>query len=226
MTWGLFLLAIAPVIAIVVFIYHKDKYDHEPWAYLVLAYFLGLVCAAIVPFITGRIYWLPELYSGTQMEIFLTAFVVVALVEELAKFIFLRGVFFNRSVFNEPIDGIVYGVMIGMGFATLENLYFVMDGGWKTAVLRMFTAVPAHAIFGIVMGYYVGKAKYVPHKNLEYSLKALFVTIFLHGIYNYLLLQEQFPYLGIAAIIGLLVSFRYARKMIKEQQEASPFKPH
>ena len=101
-----------------------------------------------------------------------------------------------------------------------------MDGGWKTAVLRMFTAVPAHAIFGIVMGYYVGKAKYVPHKNLEYSLKALIVTIFLHGIYNYLLLQEQFPYLGIAAIIGLLVSFRYARKMIKEQQEASPFKPH
>lgn len=224
MTLGLFLLAIAPVLAVIWFIYHKDKYDHEPLIYLGLAYFLGLVCAAIVPFITGKIQWLPELYSGTQMEIFLHAFVVVALVEELAKFIFLRGIFFNRSVFNEPIDGIVYGVMIGMGFATLENLYFVMDGGWKTAVLRMFTAVPAHAVFGVVMGYYVGKAKYVPHRNLEYSLKAILVTIFLHGIYNYLLLQDQFPYLGIAAIIGLLVSFRYVRKMIKEQQEASPFK--
>jgi RsiW-degrading membrane proteinase PrsW (M82 family) len=114
--------------------------------------------------------------------------------------------------------------MIGMGFATLENLYFVMDGGWKVGILRMFTAIPAHAVFGVVMGYYVGKAKYVPHKNLENSLKAIFVTIFLHGIYNYLLLQDKFPYLGILAILGLLVSFRYVRKMIKEQQEDSPFK--
>lgn len=224
MTWGLFLLAIAPVVAVIWFIYHKDKYEHEPWRYLVLAYVFGLACAAVVPFITGKIQWLPELYSDTQMEVFLTAFVVIALVEEFMKFIILRGIFFNRSVFNEPIDGIVYGVMIGMGFATLENLYFVMDGGWKVGILRMFTAIPAHAVFGVVMGYYVGKAKYVPHKNLENSLKAIFVTIFLHGIYNYLLLQDKFPYLGILAILGLLVSFRYVRKMIKEQQEDSPFK--
>lgn len=224
MNFGLFLLAIAPVAAVIWFIYHKDKYDHEPLKYLILAYVIGLACAAVVPFISGKINWLPEQYRGTQMEIFLTAFVVIALVEETIKFIFLRGLFFNRSVFNEPIDGIVYGVMIGMGFATLENLYFVMDGGWQTAVLRMFTAIPAHAVFGIVMGYYVGKAKYVPHRNLEYSLKAIFVTIFLHGIYNYLLLQDKFPYLGILAILGLVVSFRYVRKMIKEQQDASPFK--
>jgi RsiW-degrading membrane proteinase PrsW (M82 family) len=94
MTWGLFLLAIAPVVAVIWFIYHKDKYEHEPWGYLVLAYVFGLACAAVVPFITGKIQWLPELYSDTQMEVFLTAFVVIALVEEFMKFIILRGDFF------------------------------------------------------------------------------------------------------------------------------------
>lgn len=224
MTIGLFLLAIAPVVAIVWYIYHKDKYEHEPMSFLFVSFMLGVLCAVAVPFITGRMGWLTEGFEGRQMEIFLYSFVAVALVEEAAKFICLRYFMYYRKVFNEPLDGIIYGVMIGMGFATLENLYFVLEGGWQTAVLRMFTAVPAHAVFGVVMGYYVGKAKYISERNLEYTAKALLVTVFLHGMYNYLLMQDQFPYLGLAAIIGLIVSVRYVKKMIKEQQDASPFK--
>lgn len=224
MTIGLFLLAIAPVVAIVWYIYHKDKYEHEPMSFLLISFILGVLCAIAVPFITGRMAWLTDGFEERQMEIFLYSFVVVALIEETAKFICLRYFMYYRKVFNEPLDGIIYGVMIGMGFATLENLYFVLEGGWQTAVLRMFTAVPAHAVFGVVMGYYVGKAKYIKERNIEYTAKALFVTVFLHGMYNFLLMQDQFPYLGLAAIIGLIVSVRYVRKMIKEQQDASPFR--
>lgn len=224
MTIGLFLLAIAPIVAIIWYIYHKDKYEHEPWSFLLAAYFGGLLCAIVVPFITGKMEWLPEEYKNRPLDLIYNAFLLSAFVEETAKFIILRYFFYYRKVFNEPLDGIIYGVMIGMGFATLENLYFVVEGGWQTAVLRMFTAVPAHAIFGVVMGYYVGKAKYIRDKNLEYSLKGLFVPIVLHGSYNALLLQEKIPYLSLAALLGLIVSFRYVRKMIREQQEASPFK--
>ncbi|MCO5230799.1 MAG: PrsW family glutamic-type intramembrane protease [Chitinophagales bacterium] len=224
MAIGLIILALAPIVAVIWYIYHKDKYEHEPLSYLFFAFFLGLACAAIAPLISNHLNWLPDQYAGRQMEIFLSAFVLAALVEETAKFICLRFIIYYRKPFNEPIDGIVYGVMIGMGFATLENLYFVIDGGVQTAIIRMFTAIPAHAIFGVVMGYYAGKAKYLPEKNIEYTVKAFVTPIFLHGIYNYMLLQDNYPYLGIAAIVGLAISFRFARKMIKEQQDASPFK--
>ncbi|MCO5232434.1 MAG: PrsW family intramembrane metalloprotease [Chitinophagales bacterium] len=224
MTLGLIILALAPIVAVIWYIYHKDKYEHEPWSFLFLAFLLGVACAAVAPLISNNLHWLPDAYSGRQMEIFLSAFVLAALVEETCKFICLRYIIYYRNPFNEPIDGIVYAVMIGMGFASLENLYFVLDGGVQTAIIRMFTAIPAHANFGIVMGYYTGKAKYIPKKNIEYSLKALLIPIFLHGIYNYLLLQDNYPYLGIGAILGLAVSFHYTKKMIKEQQDASPFK--
>lgn len=225
MTIGLFLLAIAPVVAIVWYIYHKDKYEHEPMSFLFVSFMLGVLCAVVVPFITGRMNWLTDGFEGRQMEIFLYSFVIVAFLEEFFKFISLRYFMYYRRVFNEPIDGIVYGVMIGMGFATLENLYFVLEGGWQTGVLRMFTAVPAHAVFGIIMGYYTGKAKYISERNLEFTIKAFGVPVVLHGLYNYLLMQDNYPYLGIVAIVGLwVIAFRYVRKMIKEQQDASPFR--
>lgn len=224
MTFGLFLLAVAPICAIIWYFYHKDKYEHEPWSFLFFAYFLGWVCAAVVPFISGKFQSLPENFSGTQMEIFLQAFIIIAFIEEFVKFICLRFVLFRFKTFNEPLDGIIYGVMIGMGFATLENLYFVIDGGWQIAVLRMFTAIPAHGLFGVIMGYYVGKAKFTASKNLKYSFLALLVTVVLHGLYNYALLQDKFPYLGIVTIVGLLFSIPFVRKMIKELQEQSPFK--
>lgn len=224
MTIGLFILAIAPIVAIIWYIYHKDKYEHEPWSFLLVAYICGLLCAVVVPFITGNMKDVPEEYVDRPLDLIYHAFLLSAFVEETAKFLFLRYFIYYRKVFNEPLDGIIYGVMIGMGFATLENLYFVLEGGWQTAVLRMFTAIPAHAVFGVVMGYYVGKAKYIRHRNIEYTLKGLLVPIVLHGSYNALLLQERVPYLSLAALLGLIVSFRYVKKMIKEQQEASPFK--
>lgn len=224
MTPGLFILAIAPVVAIIWYIYHKDKYEHEPWSFLIFAFICGLLSALAAPFITGHLPSLPEQYLNQPLDLVYNAYFLSSFIEETLKFLFLRYLIYYRKVFNEPMDGIVYGVMIGMGFATLENLYFVVDGGWQTAVLRIFTAVPAHAIFGVVMGYYVGKAKYISHRNVEYTLKGLLVPIVLHGTYNVLLLQERMPYLSLAAILGLVVSIRYVRKMIKEQQDASPFK--
>lgn len=219
-----FILAIAPVVAIVWYIYHKDRYEHEPLRYLILSFVLGLICASIVPFMNDRLSPLFSFTQGTAWELLITAFFLIAFLEELIKFICLRFFMYYRRVFNEPMDGIVYGVMIGMGFATLENLYFVIEGGWQVAIVRMFTAVPAHAVFGVVMGYYVGKAKYNKEASFTYSLKAFFVPVFLHGLYNYLLLQDKLPGLGLAAILGLIVAIRYSRKLIKEQQDASPFK--
>lgn len=224
MTFGLLLLAIAPTAAIVWYIYHKDKYEPEPLKYLILAFVLGLASVYPATLAANKLEEWTMTSLDARSESIVYAFLVISLSEELIKFLFLRFFVYRKDAFNEPFDGIVYGVMLGMGFAFFENISYVIDGGWVTAVIRMFTAVPAHAVFGVVMGYYVGKAKFEPDKETSYTLKAFFVPFILHGMYDWLLFQDEYPLLGLGALAGLAVSIRYAFKMVKEQQEASPFK--
>ncbi|MFK7908821.1 MAG: PrsW family intramembrane metalloprotease, partial [Chitinophagales bacterium] len=153
------------------------------------------------------------------------AFIIVALSEELAKFIFLRGYLFGKPDFNEPFDGIVYAVMVGMGFAAFENVVYVAQGGFEVGVLRMFTAVPAHASFGIIMGYYVGRAKFDTRNKNQLLAKGLFWAVFAHGAYDFFLMQERFEALGIMAFIVLIVSIQFSRQAIEIHQNASPFHP-
>ena len=132
-------LALAPGIAIMWFIYSSDKLEKEPLKALIISFFLGAV--AILPtFIieTAGIqllnaYFIQEgwIYYG------MLSFVVVAFTEELMKWLMVRWYAYRRPFFNEPFDGIVYGVMVAMGFATLENIGYVFQFGWQTGILRM-----------------------------------------------------------------------------------------
>src|SRR4051812_33135309 len=150
-------LAIAPGLAICIFVFYRDAYDKEPALNLFLAFVYGMLTiipAAILELATRR------LTDNSIVGIIFSSFVLVALIEEFFKFLALRYYGFNRRSFDEPFDGIVYGVMVSMGFATVENIFYVTQYGMSTAVMRIFTAVPAHASFGVIMGYYVGKAKF------------------------------------------------------------------
>ena len=224
MSYSLFLLAIAPAVAIIWYILHKDKYEPEPLRYLVLAFLIGVFSVLPASFASLKMEELFSDFAGTNVETIIYAFIVIALSEELVKFIFLRYYMFRKEVFNEPFDGIVYGVMIGMGFATFENLFYVFDGGVGTALVRMFSAVPAHAVMGVMMGYYVGKARFDPLQAKSWTAKAFLIPFMAHGLYDFLLFQEAFPLLGIGAFGGLALTAWYVRTMIREQQEASPFK--
>ena len=97
---------------------------------------------------------------------------MVALTEE-AKFIALRYYAFRNKNFNEPFDGIIYAVYISMGFAFV-NILYVSQGGMQVAILRTFTAVPAHAMFAVMMGYYAGLASLLPMiaREIACSLEA------------------------------------------------------
>src|SRR5215207_1052790 len=150
-------LAIAPGLAICIFIFYRDVHDREPAINLMMSFFWGML--TIIPAVLVE--WPAHRLADKSVSgIFLSAFLLVALVEEGAKFLALRYYSFIRRSFDEPLDGIIYGVMVSMGFATLENVMYTLYYGMSTAVVRMFTAVPAHATFGVIMGYYVGKAKF------------------------------------------------------------------
>jgi RsiW-degrading membrane proteinase PrsW (M82 family) len=110
--------------------------------------------------------------------------VLAAIPEECFKFLVLRGYSSRRPSFDEPMDGVVYGAAASLGFATFENIIYVHAGGFWTALVRAFSAVPAHACDGALMGYCVGQARFNPERKRA-SWLGLFVAIIFHGFYDY-----------------------------------------
>ena len=148
------LITLLPSIVIGIYVYRKDKYEKEPIKLLLTNFGLGATASIILTFILSAVSKL--FFSVTDplsiLQQFIKAFMIVALVEELSKYLIVRYVAQKNPEFNEPFDGIVYAVMVSMGFAAVENIAYVAEGGLPTALVRAFTAVPAHAVFGILMG--------------------------------------------------------------------------
>ena len=100
---------------------------------------------------------------------------------------------------------------------------YVIDGGYETALLRAFTAVPAHATFGVLMGYYMGKAKF-SNNRLVLNLTGLLLATIFHGAYDFFLFINFIPGISIGAFISLIIGILLSRKAIKRHQEDSNFK--
>ncbi len=207
-----FALAIAPIAALIWFFLHLDRLNAEPVKMLFRTFLFGLL--SIIPAIILErmgMTWLGPVDSFGKAWV--QAFIVIALAEELAKYFFLRRFIFNNKHFDEPFDGIVYAVMISLGFAALENVLYVMNGGIEVALLRMFTAVPAHATFAVLMGYWVGRAKMENKPRL--NLLGLFSAVLFHGAYDFFLLTELFPGQVLGALLSLVIGIIFSRSAIK-----------
>ena len=176
-------LAVAPGLAICLYIFYRDKYNREPAFTLLMSFVWGLlVTLPAVVIEMGA----DALASETVTGIIISSFFFVGLVEEFCKFLPLRYYAFSRKSFDEPLDGIVHSVMIGMGFATLENIGYVLTApdGLQVGMLRMFTSVPGHATFAVIMGYYAGKAKFDFVNRKALLLKGILLATFFHGAYD------------------------------------------
>ncbi len=221
---GLLHLAIAPGIAIVLFIYFKDKYEKEPFWLLLTCFFLGAL--TIIPPIFIEMAgdrFSPEFHRNSS-DILIYAFLFVGLSEELSKFLLLRSFPYNTRHFNEPFDGIVYSVVISMGFATAENIFYVFQNGVGTGLLRMFTAVPGHAAFGVLMGYFVGLSKFKKH-NFGLLFTGLISATIAHGFYDYFLFQDDVQGLQILAFVCLAIAIILSFRAIRIHRRISPFNP-
>lgn len=215
-------IALAPGVAIGVYIYLKDHHEREPLGLLLRSFLFGVLSIFVTLIISLIIEQFITIDEASLSEQAVHAFLIVALVEEFSKFIFVRGILYNNKHFNEPFDGIVYSVMVGMGFATFENILYAINGGFGTAIMRMFTAVPAHAAFAVLMGFYLGKAKF-EHKKSYYALHALAVATLFHGAYDYCLFISWVPGLVLGALVSLILGIWLSKKAIRIHQMASPF---
>jgi protease PrsW len=216
--------AMIPGLAISFWIYRKDKYEKEPRHLLLACFIWG--CVSTIPAIIGQMKFKHLENENSLVQTFIFSFFIIALTEELSKFFFLRFYAYPKDAFNEPLDGIVYAVMVGMGFATLENVLYTFNSGsagWGTAFSRALTAVPAHGVFAVVMGSYVGLAKFVPEKRNVYMLQGILLAIFFHGFYDFFLLQKIYKGLMVLSLIALAVGISLSRKLVQVGQEMSPF---
>lgn len=224
-------LSLAPGIAICMYIFLKDRFNKEPKLNLIVSFLLG--CLSVIPALFIQIFSTKPADAYFGEGILFTAFfayVIVSLSEELSKFVMLRYYAFPKKSFDEPYDGIVYSVMVGMGFATVENIGYVFQHGINTALLRMFLSVPAHGTFAVLMGYYAGKAKFDHEKRFYYLVLGLFWAVFFHGTYDFFLFlqgkDEINKYVSdgllfAGAVASFIVAIRFSRKAIKEHVDIS-----
>ncbi len=208
----MFQLAILPSIVLLIYIYKKDKREKEPLGTLLKCFILGVISTipALIMESIGEVVIDGIFVEGSIAYAMLDGFLVAAFSEELCKYFMLKSQTWKRREFNCSFDGIVYAVFVSLGFATFENLLYVVDGGLSTAITRIFTAVPGHACDAVFMGYYYSKAKYAElsgdkkekKKNLR---KALLIPILLHGTYDFLLSFEEEIVGETVLILGMLL---------------------
>lgn len=220
---GLFLSSIAPVFIIALYIYFRDKYEKEPLLLLAKALMLGMLTVIPIIFIERLLMGLMPA-MGKIGEAAYQAFVVAGGTEEVFKYLALYLLIWKSPSFNEQFDGIVYAVFVSLGFAAVENVMYVMSSGLETAALRAITAVPAHAIFGITMGYFFGIARRYEELRKVYLRRALWVPIVLHGIYDFILMVE-IGWLLMLFIPYVIYLYIAGGKKLRILSDASVFKP-
>lgn len=213
------LITILPSVVIFCYFYFSDKFK-EPKRIMLEVFLLGVVTTIPAGYLNN--YILKTFKNGDILnDALLTGFFAGGLVEEILKFSVLYFFVMKKNEFNEPMDGIVYGVLASLGFATLENIeyvYFHADkyevSSLNMALTRAFSAVPMHGLAGVVMGFYFGLYSFLGDK--KYLGYALVMPLLFHGSYNFLLSFNGVYAFGVLAI--LLVYAIKLHKHLKLQQ--------
>ncbi|KIL75155.1 glutamic-type intramembrane protease PrsW [Bacillus badius] len=184
---AVFSAGVAPGLALLCYFYLRDQYETEPVTTVAKAFIYGVLLTFPVMFIQ---------YVLTEEKIVLSnvvsAFLMSGLLEEFVKWFILFYLIYQHMDFDEPYDGIVYGTSVSLGFATAENILYLLAYGVEHAFLRALLPVSSHALFGVLMGFYFGKAKFSRDGKKKRRLWiSLAIPFFLHGLYDYILFIES-----------------------------------
>jgi RsiW-degrading membrane proteinase PrsW (M82 family) len=201
--------AIAPGLALLAYFYLKDRYELEPIPTVARMFMLGL----LIVFPTMVVQRGFVLGLGEHPILF--AFGISAMIEEFIKLFLVYFLIYRSSFINSPYDGIVYATAVSLGFATMENIMF----SWfyqptiSTLLYRALLPVSGHALFGVVMGYYLGKAKFTPLQEKRYIGYAFLLPVFWHGSFDYILLETSTYWLWFIAPFMIILWTRGIRKV-------------
>ena len=178
-----------PVVLLMDYIYKRDTFNQEPWPLLMKAFLFGVLAAFIDMPVAGLLQFIvPKVFSSAGWDAFHEAFFGAALPEEFCKLLMLYLCIWKNPNFDEYYDGLEYAAFVGLGFAGIENVLYIMQGGLGLAVSRGIFAVPAHFFFAIFMGYFFSLARFRYEKRRSYMFLAYIIPVILHGTYDFLLM--------------------------------------
>jgi RsiW-degrading membrane proteinase PrsW (M82 family) len=234
-----FLTAIFPVIFWIIFFSYQDRKEPEPKTHIIKVFLWGILMAFLTILIKKLlIVILPEsdnlAYHNKYLAFYAEASVAgyfglkglfaFSIIEELLKFSALKILIYKKKVFNQIIDGVVYGTTIALGFAFVENSLYFFDFLEKLPQQKFFMLLSLRGIASVllhvsatgIIGYYLGKAKFNPKKKYRLIITGLVLGSLLHAVFN-LSLQIIFPF-NLIAFIVLAIGFVYLLKELKKKK--------
>lgn len=226
--WLLILAAVIPAIVLLVKVYRSDRLERES-PYLIGRLVISGIISTFFALVSEKLFGtLLSMVVPLDSKLYgiLLYFGVVAVSEEVAKYVLLRKRTWNDFEFNCQFDGIVYATAVSLGFALWENISYVTMYGFSTALVRAITAVPGHACFGIFMGIFYGLAKSNDYIGLDnkakmYNVLSVLVPVLLHGTYDYIatISTDDLSWLFVAFVLVLfVVSYILVGRMAKNDK--------
>jgi RsiW-degrading membrane proteinase PrsW (M82 family) len=200
----LLLSAIIPVVIFLYCIYRKDT-EKEPLKLLIKCFLWG--CIAVIPIILVELLLSlgKNVFTSPFSNAFYNAFIVASLVEEAAKFLCLYLIIWKHKEFDQYFDGIIYAVFVSLGFAMVENVFYVLGNGIGVAFTRAILSVPGHGLFGVMMGYFFSLARFSSaDKKLRLLWYSFLYPFVFHGLYDFFLMYYEAQVEINAGVICLL----------------------
>ena len=206
----LIIIAVLPALILLGFIYMRDRKEKPPVKLMVLLLALGagtIIPAAIAEFIGQLI--VAQTDTDHQTMLLVLCFLVIGIVEELGKYLVTVCTTWKSREFQHSYDGVIYMVCASLGFAILENILYVASGGIGTGILRAFTAIPLHCTVGVIMGALYAKGREAAYAGdragmIGFMAWAYIVPVFIHGLYDYLVMAASYEYISEAWVFLIL----------------------
>jgi RsiW-degrading membrane proteinase PrsW (M82 family) len=200
---------IAPTLALLSFFYLKDRFEPEPLSMVLRTFLYGALLVFPIMFIQHTL-----ITEGFGTNPFIRSFIITGLLEEFFKWFIFLYTAYKYTEFDTPYDGIVYAVSLSMGFATVENLLYLLSYGIEHAFGRAIFPVSSHALFGVIMGYYLSLAKFKQAYYKFYLFLALIIPFTLHGLYDFILQTVKIHWM-ILLVPFMIVLWMLSMKKVK-----------
>lgn len=216
-------LTLLPSILLFLYIYTHDEHP-EPKLLVLKVAFVGALTSIPVLLTVFAINYFFDAPTESLMRAAWSAFVEAAIPEEFFKLLAVLWVVYRHPAFDEPFDGVVYGAVASLGFATLENALYVSEGGYGVAIARALTAVPMHAFCGVIMGYSIGHARFSRGAlGIGSWVGALFWPILYHGVYDWTIFAYNYtgdsmylPATFVVLVLTIAVGVKRMRRLERQ----------
>ena len=214
---------IPPLLAFLVYLYLRYRFSQFSYSLLFKSFLWGMASILLVIAIQliANGMGLDKLTSMRRLLFY--ALVISSFFAEFGKYIVLRGIIYKYPEFKTPVDGIIFSIMVSMGFATMNNFfYFINIPDLSVNFPNALTAGPANVIFGVMMGFFIGLGKLRKMRLID-SMTGLAAAVFFHGLYSFCLLTKDYRLLWAffigSTIIAVSLGIAALRIHIDAKQE-------